>query len=160
LNLNLQNQVQALDALASNLTKATSIRDKVKLADRIFGTLSECESLVERFITTELAGTNGNRSRTQAKSVPQQGSHNADACIQTKRFRKMTLGQIGRMLLKERGVLHGKEIERLAKEGGYKSKGKHFQSSLATAFKREGNFENMGRNRWKLKEAPADTQTA
>lgn len=158
--MDLQNQVQALEALASNLSKATLIREKVKLADRIFETLSECERLVERFITNELAGTNGNRPLTRAKLIVGPILTDAEANVQSKRFRKMTLAEIGRILLKERGVLHGKEIEKLAREGGYKSKGEHFQSYLATAFKREGDFENTGRNRWKLREAPAQTETA
>ena len=155
--MNLQNQVQALDVLAANLTKATSIREKVKLADRIFETLGECERLVERFITTELGTTNGARPSGQ---TPTTLTKAADEHVQSRRFRDLKLADVGRLLLKERGVLHGKEIERLAKEGGYKSGGEHFQSYLGTAFKREGDFENMGRNRWKLKEESKENPTA
>jgi hypothetical protein len=145
--LNLQDQVQALDVLAASLSKATSIRDKVKLADRIFEALGACERLVERFIVTELAGTSGTRSLAQAEPI-----RTTDELTQSKRFRDLTLAEVGRLLLKERGLLHGKEIEKLAREGGYKSGGEHFQSYLATAFKREGDFENIGKNRWKLKD--------
>jgi len=147
--LNLRDQVQALDVLAANLSKATSVREKVRLADRIFETLGECERLVERFVVSELGGTSGTRSSAQTQS----SIRTTDEHVQSKRFRDLPLAEVGRVLLKERGLLHGKEIERLAREGGYKSGGEHFQSYLATAFKREGGFENIGKNRWKLKEA-------
>jgi hypothetical protein len=67
----------------------------------------------------------------------------------------LTLAQIGEQVLKEHGVLRGLEIERLAKQGGFKGKVKDFQSYMRVAFKRHGGFENLGRNRWKLKEATA-----
>jgi hypothetical protein len=67
-------------------------------------------------------------------------------------FRDLTLAQIGKLLLKERGELHGKDIERLAREGGFKHGTKKFQNYLPVAFKRDGGFVNVGGNRWKLKE--------
>jgi hypothetical protein len=66
------------------------------------------------------------------------------------RFKGMRLANVGRILLQENGVLHGKEIEVLAKEGGFKSRSEHFQSLLSVAFKRNGGFTNVGGNRWKI----------
>jgi hypothetical protein len=48
------------------------------------------------------------------------------------------------------GPLHGKEIEKLAKAGGYEHGGAHWQGYLAIALKRAGGIENIGLNRWKL----------
>lgn len=71
-------------------------------------------------------------------------------------FCNMTSAQAAKVLLIEHGQLHGKEIERRVKEGGYKTKARHFQQSLLSAFQRDGGFENIGGNVWKLKNATAD----
>jgi hypothetical protein len=68
-----------------------------------------------------------------------------------KRFRGLTLAQVGRMILKEYPSLHGKKIEELAKAGGFKGGTKNFQNYLPVAFKRDGGFENIGGNTWRLK---------
>lgn len=68
------------------------------------------------------------------------------------RFRNLTLAQVGAMLLAEHSQLHGTQIEELAKEGGYKGGTENFQNYLPIAFKRDGRFENIGGNTWKLKE--------
>lgn len=73
----------------------------------------------------------------------------------TTKFRNLTLAQIGRRLLEEHGALHGKEIERLAKAGGFKGGTKNFQNYMPVAFKRDGGFENTGGNNWRLKETAA-----
>jgi hypothetical protein len=73
-------------------------------------------------------------------------------------FKKLTLAQIGRLLLKEHGRLHGKEIERLARAGGFKSGTKNFQNYMPVAFKRDGGFENIGGNTWRLKETEGAEQ--
>ena len=75
--------------------------------------------------------------------------------VHTTRFRNLTLAQIGRRLLEEHGALHGKEIERLAKAGGFKGGTKNFQNYMPVAFKRDGGFENTGGNNWRLKEPAA-----
>lgn len=146
--MDLRDQVQALDASAQELSKASSIRDKVRCADRIYDILAECEKLVERFVVTEIAATNGHgfskRSPKHKIGGPRKGPQ---------MFKDMTLAEIGKALLKTHGSLHGSKIEQLAKEGGYKSENaEHFQSYLAVAFKRDGGFVNTGRNNWKLKE--------
>src|ERR1035438_619473 len=73
----------------------------------------------------------------------------------TTKFRNLTLAQIGRLLLTEHGALHGKEIERLAKTGGFQGGTKNFQNYMPVAFKRDGGFENTGGNNWRLKETAA-----
>jgi hypothetical protein len=71
-----------------------------------------------------------------------------------KRFQGFTLAEVGRMLLEEHGSLHGKKIEEMAKAGGFKGGTKNFQNYLPVAFKRDGGFENIGGNTWKLKDSP------
>src|ERR1039457_2201499 len=119
--MDLTTQIQALQAMACNLGSATSVREKVKLADHIFEVLSECEKLVEGFIVTELSTTNGsNRNHQVEKSSAQQTEKPTAPIVTSKRFKGMTLADVGRILLKESAVLHGKEIETLAKGGGFK----------------------------------------
>jgi hypothetical protein len=71
------------------------------------------------------------------------------------KFRGLTLATIGKMLLANGGTLHGKEIERLARAGGYKGGIDNFQNYMPMAFKRDGGFENIGGNNWKLKDEAA-----
>jgi len=85
---------------------------------------------------------------TKAAQVVQQA--------RTTQFKNLTLAQIGRMLLAEHGKLHGKDIERLARAGGFKGAVKNFQNYMPVAFKRDGGFENVGGNTWKLKEATTE----
>lgn len=73
--------------------------------------------------------------------------------VEGKPFKDLTLARVGRILLSEHGTMHGSEIERLAKQGGFKSKADRFQSYLAVAFKRDGGFENTGGNNWILNDA-------
>lgn len=149
--MNLHIQIQALDESTSALAKATSVREKVRLADRIYGILSECEKLVEHFVVTEIGINNGHGARPQKDSKPSEhGSQNQFRSPAGKEFKDLTLAQIGKRLLEEHGTLHGSEIEKRAKAGGFKSDSEHFQSYLAVAFKRVGGFENLGKNTWKL----------
>jgi hypothetical protein len=67
-----------------------------------------------------------------------------------KPFKELSLANVGKILLRDQGTLHGSDIERLAKDGGFKSESENFQAYLAVAFKRAGGFENIGRNQWKL----------
>ncbi|HMD71613.1 MAG TPA: hypothetical protein VKF41_09745 [Bryobacteraceae bacterium] len=69
-----------------------------------------------------------------------------------KPFKNLDLASVGKIILSEHGggPLHGKEIERLAKAGGYEQGGAHWQGYLAIALKRVGGVENVGRNNWKL----------
>src|ERR1700678_3327805 len=74
-----------------------------------------------------------------------------------KPFRGMDLASVARIILREHdgGPIHGKEIERLAKAGGYDKGGAHWQGYLSIALKRAGGFENLGMNRWKLNDQVA-----
>jgi hypothetical protein len=69
-----------------------------------------------------------------------------------KPFREMDLASVARIILQEHGggPMHGKEIEKLAKAGGYDKGGAHWQGYLAIALKRAGGIENIGMNRWRL----------
>jgi hypothetical protein len=68
-----------------------------------------------------------------------------------KRFKDLKLGQIAKILLTEHETLHGTKIEQLAKTGGYMGGKTKFQAYLPVALKREGIFENIGKNTWRLK---------
>ena len=150
-HMNLKTQIRALEESTNALAKAASVRDKVSLADRIYRILAECETLVERFVVTEI-GSNGNRpgAGEEDSTHSEPGSQNQFKKPTGKEFKDLTLAQIGKKLLEERGMLHGSEIEKRAKAGGFKSDSEHFQSYLAVAFKRAGGVENVGKNRWNL----------
>lgn len=72
---------------------------------------------------------------------------------QNKRFKDLALAEVVRILLTEKvGILHGKEIEDLAKADGFTGGTQNFQNYLPVALKRAGGFENVGGNRWRLNE--------
>lgn len=146
--MNLESQVRTLEALTGDLAKAVTIREKVKLADRIFETLGQCEKIVEQFIVTDMTGRENGNGR---HNPPEQLAATRDTT--GKQFRGLKLADVGKLIIAERGTLHGKDIEAIAKAGGFKTGGSNFQSYLAVAFKREGGFENIGQNRWKLNES-------
>ena len=131
--------VQKLSVLTKNLQGASTIRERVRIADRIFDVLADIERQVEGFVVNELG-------QTKSAEIMVEPAHpSAD------RFRKMTIAEAGKALLAEHGQLHGKELERLLKAGGYQSKAEHFQSTILVAFRRDGGFENVGSNTWRLK---------
>jgi hypothetical protein len=45
-------------------------------------------------------------------------------------------------------------IEELARAGGFKGGTNNFQNYLPVALKRDGGFENIGGNTWRLKDSP------
>ena len=132
--------VQKLGVLSKNLASATSIRERVRISDRIFDVLGDIEAQVERFVVSELG--------QQKKPEPRAPI----AEVSKDRFRGLSIAQAGKLLLQEHGQLHGKEIERLLKSGGIQSKAEHFQSTMLVAFGRDGGFRNVGGNTWRLKE--------
>src|ERR1039457_4238062 len=94
---------------------------------------------------------NSGHGRSQKDPRPSEhGSQDQFRNPTGKEFKDLTLAQIGKRLLEEHGTLHGSEIEKRAKAGGFKSDSEHFQSYLAVAFKRAGGFENLGKNTWML----------
>lgn len=142
--MDLKPVVAKLDVLATNLAAAKTIRDRVRISDRIFETLAEVERQVESFVVTEIGQSNSHRPVASTRDAEEQRSAG--------RFGGQSLTRAAAILLREHGVLHGKEIERRLKEGGYASSAKKFQTTMRVAFKRHGGFENIGGNRWKLRE--------
>ena len=67
-----------------------------------------------------------------------------------RRFKDLSLAESVGILLRENDVLHGKDIEKLIKAGGFQSKSENFQNYLPVALHRAGGFENIGGNRWKI----------
>lgn|ERR1022692_1165505 len=69
-----------------------------------------------------------------------------------KPFRDIDLASVVRIILSEHdgGPMHGKEIETIARAGGYEKGGEHWQGYLSIALKRAGGIENIGLNRWRL----------
>jgi hypothetical protein len=141
---------QALQSLAGDLSKAPSVRERIKLAAPILAALAACEEIVEQFVVSGTVADATGRTRARYDERLEHSKYHDPG---PKQFKGMKLAEIGRILLKERGELHGKQIERLAKAGGFKSSGKSFQGYLAVAFRREGGFENLGKNRWHLNSA-------
>jgi hypothetical protein len=70
--------------------------------------------------------------------------------VDPRAFRDLTVAEASKIVLQEYGTLHGKELERLLKQGGLRSKIARFQGYLGVALKRDGGFENTGGNTWRL----------
>src|ERR1035441_8096786 len=98
-----------------------------------------------------LTTPNGNGARDAPTTIITKAAQ-AVQQARTTQFKNLTLAKIGRRLLAEHGKLHGKEIERLAKAGGFKGGKENFQNYMPVAFKRDGGFENVGGNTWRLKD--------
>jgi hypothetical protein len=96
------------------------------------------------------ASLNGSNAK---RTVVSRAEAAAPREFRSSQFRKLTLAQIGRVLLEDGGTLHGKDIERLARAGGFKGGTENFQNYMPVAFKRDGGFENIGGNNWRLKDA-------
>ncbi len=91
---------------------------------------------------------NGNKSTHMLRDA-------AERQPRAKRFKDLKLAEIAKILLGDYGLLHGAKIEELAKAGGYTGGTANFQNYLPVALKRDGGFENIGGNTWKLKSSPA-----
>jgi hypothetical protein len=155
----LKDLVEKLGEYCTQMTGAPYFRAQVHMAEHVFDTLSEINLEVEHFLKTanQPTGPAVGRSRkvsprpvTTEVVHPEHGESHPK--LKGQPFRKMTLAEATRELLTEHAVLHGKEIERLVLEGGYRTASKHFQSTMLVAFQRDGGFENVGRNRWRLKQ--------
>ena len=142
--MTIESQVQALQALIDNLGKAATLREKIRLADRIYAALGECERLVDKFIADTVGGgesgakSTGEQAEAARSGVSTRESGKSEAPGYKdpgpRQFKNMKLASVGRILLRDRGVLHGAEIERLAKLGGFESNAKTFQPYLSVAF--------------------------
>jgi hypothetical protein len=139
--------IQKLDALADELLTAPHFRARVHMAEHVYDALGDITQSVEETVKTTAD------KAVEVSDDPEIPTDHMDEQkpVRPLRFRKLTLVQAARIVLKEHGQLHGTEIDRLVKEGGYKSKAEHFQSTLAVAFRRDGGFENVGENTWRLK---------
>jgi len=138
------------DDIIATAIKAT--KQAQQLRDAAIKRLLELREQIERDLET-LGLKPSEPSRNGVKNPESQGEpHRSRSRRAPTEFKGMSLAEVGKILLKDRPGMHGSEIEELAKKGGYKSKSEHFQSYLAVAFKRDGNFENIGGNRWKLKD--------
>jgi hypothetical protein len=149
LSMNLKNLVAKLEALSDNLEFAQSVRERVRIADRIYEALNEIEQRVETFVVKEIGQSNGSINTLKSKVVESSG----ETPNKNGRFADLSIAGAAKILLKEHGVLHGKEIEKLLTTGGYLSNSKKFQTTMVVALRRDAGFVNIGGNRWKLKEA-------
>ena len=93
-----------------------------------------------------------NHNGTRASSPKHDSEPEMKRSAGPKPFRTMDLASVGKIILNEHsgGPMHGKEIEKLAKAGGYDKGGAHWQGYLSIALKRAGGVENIGQNRWRL----------
>lgn len=160
--MKLKEAIRQLDAYADGFLDAPHFRARVHMAGHLYDTLDDIYSEIERIVVKRERGLDEIRETAQIESdpaAPQLSSpetlpvnHRDEPRIaKPLRFRNRTIAEATRKLLEERGQLHGREIERLLKEGGYESTAEHFQSSLAVALGRDGGFENIGGNTWRLK---------
>jgi hypothetical protein len=157
--MDLKALAQKLEAFADGFMTAPYFRARVHFAEHIYDTLDEINDEVQRVLVGNKPGAEGAevKPHPDRNGLPQ--NHRDEAkVIGPLRFRKKTLAEATRELLRDSGQLHGKEIEKLIKEGGYRSTAEHFQSSLAVALKRDGGFENVGENVWRVKVAPSTAQ--
>jgi hypothetical protein len=156
----LRNLVEQLGAYCNGLIAAPHFFATVHAADHIFRTLYEISGEVERCVKTAKEAkpphprSDKGRRRKSLHMFPVAQSELQQEgqlpSLEGQPFKNMTIADATRVLLEERGVLHGLEIERLLIQGGYPTTSKHFQSTMVVAFQRDGGFENLGRNRWRL----------
>jgi hypothetical protein len=90
--------------------------------------------------------------RTKQSQHGTQGGKSSGETGQSKRFKDLKLADVARILIQESndGQLHGSEIERLSRVGGFKGGTANFQNYLPVALKRDGGFVNIGGNTWRL----------
>src|ERR1700730_5884318 len=111
---------------------------------------AECEKMESDLRILGYVETANAQNGHKTQQGSSKGSHNH------KRFKGVALAEVVRTLLEEKvGILHGKEIETLAKADGFTGGTQNFQNYLPVALKRAGGFENVGGNRWRLNEAIA-----
>lgn len=122
--------------------KAETLRDEA--IKRLLEQRAEIENHLKAL--GYVAPVNGNGSNGR-HDKPEQSVHASN-----KRFKDLKLADVGKMLLKEHQRLHGAEIEKLARDGGFRGSENNFQTYLRIAFSREGGFKKVGRNVWALKE--------
>ena len=125
--------------------KAESLR-----ATAIQQLLAQQEQIAANLKALGYTPTNGNG--TKSMHVLRDA---AERQQRTKQFKDLKLAQVAKILLAEHEALHGTKIEQMAKAGGYTGGTANFQNYLPVALKRDGGFENIGGNTWKLKNGSA-----
>ena len=71
--MNLRTLVAKLEALSNNLEFAQSVRERVRIADRIYEALNEIEQRVETFVVKEIGQSNGAINTLKSKVVASSG---------------------------------------------------------------------------------------
>jgi hypothetical protein len=158
-----------VDFYAHEMLDAKSFIQRVHFADHIYRAWVAMKRELEQFLKTgkpemieEISAestsisrrSKGPRARKTDRStqlaLPHRPENERDE--HRLRFSDETMADGAAILLAEKKKLHGREIERLLKEGGYRSKSQFFQNVLEATFKRDGRFRNVGGNTWELKE--------
>lgn len=161
--MDLKSLIQQLSAFADGLLAAPHFRARVHYAEHIYDSLGEIEELLPSLVVpdkSEGAVLDGEQVQGSpafphptdwTKLQESLAAMERHGPLSPPRFKKMTLVAAAKVLLLEYGQLHGKRIEQLVKAGGYRTRGKHFQNTMTVTFKRDGGFENVGGNTWRLK---------
>jgi hypothetical protein len=134
-----------LHELAKGLSQAQTSRERVRIANVIYETVHGIEEWMDWFVAANFA--KGNR---KALVIGDQSSR-ADSTPPEARFKNMSIAAASKLLLTEHGMLHGSEIERMLRAGGYETKARRFQNVMRIALEKDGGFVNIGGNLWKLK---------
>jgi hypothetical protein len=156
-----------IDFYAHEMLDAKSFMSRVHFADHIYRSWVAMQKELEQFLKSgkpemidevsvdaiPINRSKGVRGR-KAESPQPALRHGSDSerDEHRQRFSDKTMSEAAAVLLAEKKQLHGREIERLLKEGGYRSKSQFFQNVLEATFKRDGRFRNVGGNIWELKE--------
>ena len=138
-------------------------RGRIHMAEHIFDTMDDIYKAVQDSFAhpiEEESPTTLHERQTDLEvksSQEEAGAHAATKAFRIggssklMRFRKMTMAEGAEVLLTDQPQLHGSQIEKMLKDGGYRSYSENFQSALTVALKRAGKFENIGGNMWRLK---------
>jgi hypothetical protein len=140
-----------LHELTRNLSRAQTSRERVAIANGIYETIHGIAEWTDWFVGTNF--TKGNRKSLIIDDQSSQGNSTPPEA----RFRDMSIAAASKLLLTERGMLHGSEIERMLRAGGYETKARRFQNVMRIAFEKDGGFVNIGGNLWKLKSQDVTT---
>jgi hypothetical protein len=153
-----------IDYYVHELLASERFMKRVHFADHLQGTWFQMVKEIEHFVKTgkpELIEekpakkfASPKRAKLRALDAPHEDHAKVKPDEHQSRFRDRTMAAGAAILLAEHGKLHGSDIERLLKEGGYRSKSKFFQNVLDSTFKRDGRFRNVGGNTWELKAPP------
>jgi len=127
--------------------KGVAIQNLLRLRERI-----DADLITLGYDPQSAAASSGHNGSAPRAAINPSREPEPKRSAGAKPFRDLDLASVGRIILREHGggPRHGKEIEKLAKAGGYEHGGAHWQGYLAIALKRAGGIENIGLNRWKL----------